>query len=311
MTTAMPSATSLKKPRPWILIAAYLIAVVGTSFVDFFGTYLPQIFGFTGLAAWLAFRAGNVTKLTFVVPMVLILVTCAEPVLTLTVLGNYQSVQYRTQPRYFWDWCIRPVLLQWIVFVIISRATGIHLRPINTHSATKPMSISLIMLLTAAFAFCFAVDIYLSRSDTFSQISSSTLSGLSGFAFYILTNGLYLMLFLGIIVLFLQSNAIKSIGLLLICFWVVGAMAQTYLYYQFVWPQMKLEIDSSNQGNKFASPAMAQSNFAVVWQYAVHMVLTFVTVSLFHLAGYRWDRSTQRHTTDATAKEKSSFADVE
>jgi len=307
----MSSATSSKKPRPWILIAAYLIAVVGTSFVDFFGTYRLQILGFTGLTCWLAFRVGNVTKLTFVVPMVLILVTCAEPVLTLTVLGNYQSVQYRTQPRYFWDWCIRPVLLQWIVFMIISRATGIHLRPIHTHSATKPMSISLIMLLTAAFASCFAVDIYLSRSNAFSQISSSTLSGLSGFAFYILTNGLYLTIFLGIIVLFLQSNSRKLVGLVLICFWVVGAMAQTYLFYQFVWPEMKLEIDSSNQGNKFASPAMAQSNFAIVWEYAVHMFLTFVTVSLFHLAGYRWDRSTQRHITDATAQENISFADVE
>jgi len=174
------------------------------------------------------------------------------------------------------------------------------------------MSISLIMLLTAAFAFCFAVDIYLSRSDTFSQISSSIMSKLSGFAFYTVASGLYLMLFLGIIVLFLQSKSRKSIGLVLICFCVVGAMAQTYLYYQFVWPQMTLEIDSSNQGNKFASPAMAQSNFAVVWQYAVHMFLTFVTVSLFHLAGYRWDRSVQRRNTDATGgQETLSFADVE
>jgi len=173
------------------------------------------------------------------------------------------------------------------------------------------MSISLIMLLTAAFAFCFAVDIYLSRSDTFSQISSSIMSKFSGFAFYTVASGLYLMLFLGIIILFLQSNSRKLVGLVLICFWVVGAMAHNYLFYQFVWPEMKLEIDSSNQGNKFASPAMAQSNFAIVWQWAVHMVLTFVTVSLFHLAGYRWDRSTKRRETNATAQEQISFADVE
>jgi len=167
------------------------------------------------------------------------------------------------------------------------------------------------MLLTAAFAFCFAVDIYLSRLDTFSQISSSTMSGLSGFAFYTVASGLYLMLFLGIIVLFLQSNSRKSIGLVLICFCVVGAMVNTYLWYQFVWPEMKQQIDNMNQGSSVASPAMAQFNFAIVWEYAVHMFLTFVTVSLFHLAGYRWDRSTQRHTTAATAQEKISFADIE
>jgi len=74
---------------------------------------------------------------------------------------------------------------------------------------------------------------------------------------------------------------------------------------------MKQQIDNMNQGSSVASPAMAESNFAIVWQWAVHMILTFVTVSVFHLAGYRWDRSTQRHTTAATAQEKISFADIE
>lgn len=330
----MSQAPSTQHPRPWILVAAYLVIVVGLSALETIGVrtryygfftivlqaitqigpsvlYLLKMLGLTAISLWLSFRVGGVTRATIYVPIALIVVSLSVPVLIPTIMRGYFSGRSLVGPYFIWSMYVGPVLQQWIVFVIICCGTGLHLRPVDKQALPKSLSVSLLMALTAALAFTFAVEVFLQRSGAIPQIPNTILSGLTGMLWGLSSNGLSLTLLFGIVLLFVQDKSAKSFGKMLLALWVIGSWIYMMLYYQVIWPVLTQEIDGINQGNGVTSTTVTPSSVSIFGQYAILAVLTLFTVSLFHLAGYRWDRNVQRGNSEAINHAAVTFADIE
>jgi len=331
----MSSATSSKNPRPWILIAAYLIAVVGTSLsfslFNYFiiqrlspsaakwvfqnlSSFNPQSAAFIGLAIWIAARNGFVNITTYVVPGILILVTAGSPAIS-WIFQRYYFFSYDYFSVYLfniWYYSISAIVHHVLIFVLICRATGIHLRPVHNQSEPKTLSISLLMGLTVVLAFSLAVDLWSTRQGSSATSFQSTLIALPSMMIStVLSYGTKSILFFVFILLFVPGRANKSIGWLLLGVSILAIIAASFYYYLVLLPEVNRELDNLNRSNGIIMPADAPSIVLLLSHAVIDMVMTFVTVSLFNFTGYRWDRSTKRRETNATAQEQISFADVE
>jgi hypothetical protein len=330
----MSQATSTQHPRPWILVAAFLFAVFGPVFSmllysQFSGstlkvaTWILEILGFvnlipgvafTGIAIWVASRAGAVSKKTFVVPCILTMLAAASPAIPWIL----QSVNNAYRPTLFmfaqvaWSYSIQLIIHYTVVFMVISRAMGVFLRPAQQLSAPSPLTISLVMGLTGVIACSFAIDLWIVREasnsisfqSTIMSLPSVMISTLLGYA----TTSL---LFFGVVLLFVPTRTSRLAGWLLIGIWILASTASGFWCYLVMMPAIKLEIERLNTSTGTVAFSETPTPLMLIANIAFTAFSTFAVVSLFHLAGYRWDRGRPLRDTVTSRQESLSFADVE
>ncbi len=332
----MSQATSMQHPRPWILVTAFLIAVFGVQFMlliynqfifsrlsttiaswmgEFLGfVYLIQGGAFTGIAIWIASRSGEVNRMTFLFPCILTLMAAISPAMPWIV----NSFSYAYQPHFLafaqitWALSIRTIIHCSVIFLLICRATGIHLKPALHQSAPRPLTISIIMWLTGVMACSLAVDLWFAREASNSMSFQSAIMVLPSVVISsLLGYGTTSLLLFGIILLFIPTRTSHLSGWLLIGIWILASTASSFWYYLVMMPDIKLEIEKLDTSPGTVTFSDGPSPLMLFANIIITAFSTFVVVYLFHLAGYRWDRSAQRSNLESTNHAAVAFADVE